>query len=270
MKRDQLSECGGCGAPERFLLHNLRHRASYRRLCTNCVLKNHQGLFCPICLEVFNESPPPHQRLICLKCPSISHLSCSSSSLLPTSFTCPPCSNPNFSFFNLAPTKKPKSTPDHPPGSTLDGDDDNNKTTNTRVIDKEAAKALLAAAKIAAASMTKAAAVAKVEAERRVKEATLAKKRAKEALERLALLARKDNDRHKSSLVGIPKSKPDAAIAAAADAKANSLSLPSPIPDKGNNGSYSVSAANVSISIPKLQRQQSTHGEQVMLLLPIM
>ncbi|MBA0681667.1 hypothetical protein Goari_023453, partial [Gossypium aridum] len=199
-------------------------------------------------------------RLICLKCPSISHLSCSSASLSPSSFTCPPCSNPNFSFFNLTPTKKPKSTPDHPPGSTLDGDDDNNKTTNTRVIDKEAAKALLAAAKIAAASMTKAAAVAKVEAERRVKEATLAKKRAKEALERLALLARKDNDRHKSSLVGIPKSKPDAAIAAAADAKANSLSLPSPIPDKGNNGSYSVSAANVPISIPKLQRQQSTHG----------
>ncbi|KAE8714260.1 Ribosomal protein L3 plastid isoform 1 [Hibiscus syriacus] len=175
MKRDQLSECGGCGAPERFFLHNLRHRASYRRLCTNCVLKNHQGLFCPICLEVFNEPPPPHQRLICLKCPSISHLSCPSSHLS-QSFTCPLCSNPNFSFFSLA-DEKPKSTPDNPQGSTPeeDGDDDaggknDDKTsTKTRVINKEAAKALLAAAKIAAVSMTKAAAVAKLEAERRVK-----------------------------------------------------------------------------------------------------
>ncbi|KAE8730982.1 Ribosomal protein L3 plastid isoform 1 [Hibiscus syriacus] len=253
MKRDQLSECGGCGTPERFFLHNLRHRASYRRLCTNCILKNHQGLFCPICLEVFNEPPPPHQRLICVKCPSVSHFSCScsSSSSLSQSFTCPPCSNPNFSFFNLT-NKKPKSTPDHPGGSTPEDDDnDNNPSAKTRVMDKETAKALLAAAKIAAVSMTKAATVAKTEAERRVKEATLAKKRAKEGLERLALLARKDIDRHKSSLLSTPKSRVDAA------AKTSSLSLPSHIPEKGNNGgSYSVSAANV----PKLQLQHSTHG----------
>ncbi|XP_039072247.1 uncharacterized protein LOC120219494 [Hibiscus syriacus] len=118
MKRDQLSECGGCGIPERFFLHNLRHRASYRRLCTNCVLKNHQGLFCPICLQVFNEPPPPYQRLICLKCPSVSHLSCSSSSSsISQSFTCPLCSNPNFSFFNLT-SKKPKSTPEDPSRTT--------------------------------------------------------------------------------------------------------------------------------------------------------
>ncbi|XVF38975.1 hypothetical protein REPUB_Repub20aG0149100 [Reevesia pubescens] len=255
MKRDQQAQCVGCGAPERLLLHSLRHRASYRRLCTNCVLKNHQGLFCPICLEVFNESPPPQQRLICLKCPSISHFSCSSSS----SFTCPPCSNPNFSFFNLSPNtsiKKPKSTPDHHGGSNDDyhnHDQNKDKDREKRVIDKEAAKALLAAAKIASASMTKAAAVARVEAERRVKEATLAKKRAKEALERLAFLARKDNDRLKSSLVGIPKSKAAAAIA---DPKTNALSLP----EKGNNGVYSVSAANASIPILKLQRQHSSHA----------
>ncbi|XWS38872.1 hypothetical protein CRYUN_Cryun18bG0000600 [Craigia yunnanensis] len=258
MKRDQQAECGACGAPERLLLHNVRHRASYQRLCTNCVLKNHQGLFCPICLEVFSESPPPHQRLICLKCSSISHLSCSSFSSSQSSFTCPPCSNPNFSFFNVTPNtsnKKPKSTPDHQEGSN-DDDDDKKK----RVIDKEAAKALLAAAKIAAASMNKAAAVARVEAERRVKEATLAKKRAKEALDRLAFLARKDNDRLKSSLVGIPKSKADAASAAIADPKTNALSLPSPLPEKGNNGLYSVSAANTPIPIPKLQRQHSAHG----------
>ncbi|XWS14296.1 hypothetical protein CRYUN_Cryun36dG0110300 [Craigia yunnanensis] len=233
MKQDQQAECGGCGAPERLLLHNLRHRASYRRLCTHCVLKDHQGLFCPICLEVFNESLPPHQRLICLKCHSISHLSCSSSSSSQSSFTCPPCSNPNFSFFKVTPNtsnKKPKSTSDHQAGCN----DDDNHDQKKRVIDKEAAKALLAAAKIAAASMTKAAAVARVEAERRVKEATLTKKRVKEALERLAFLVRKDNDRLKSSVVGIPKSKADAATAIA-DPKTNALSLPSPLPDKGNN-----------------------------------
>ncbi|XVE65459.1 hypothetical protein DITRI_Ditri08aG0001400 [Diplodiscus trichospermus] len=255
MKRDLQAECVGCGAPERLLLHNVRHRASYRRFCTNCVLKNHQGLFCPICLEVFSESPPPHQRLICLKCPSISHLACSSSSSQ-SSFTCPPCSNPNFSFFNVTPNtsnKKPKSTPDHHGGSNDDEDD-----KKKRVFDKEAAKALLAAAKIAAASMTKAAAVARVEAERRVKEATLAKKRAKEALDRLAFLACKDNDRLKSSLVGIPKFKADAAVIA--DPKTNASSHPSPLPEKGNNGLYSVAAANTPIPIPKLQRQQSAQG----------
>ncbi|XWS53439.1 hypothetical protein CRYUN_Cryun10bG0001600 [Craigia yunnanensis] len=251
MKRDQQAECGGCGVPEQLLLHNVRHRASYRRLCTNCVLKNHPGLFCPICLEVFSESPSPHQRLICLKCPSISHLSCSSSSQ--SSFTCPPCSHPNFSF-NVTPNtsnKKPKSTLDHQRGSNEDDDDDNKKK---RVIDKEAAKALLAAAKISVASMSKAAAVARVEAERRVKEATLAKKRAKEALDRLAFLDRKDNDRLKSSLIGIPKSK-----AATANPKTNALSLPSPLPGKGNNGLYSVSAANTPIPIPKLQDSDNLH-----------
>lgn len=109
--------------------------------------------------------------------------------------------------------------------------------------------------------MSKAAAVARVEAERRVKEATLARKRAKEALDRLDFLSRKDNDRLKSSLVGIPKSKADAAAAAVvADSKTNALSFQSPLPDKGNNGLYSVSAANAPIPIPKLQRQHSAHG----------
>lgn len=56
-------------------------------------------------------------------------------------------------------------------------------------MDVGSAKALVAAAKIAALSMSKAAAVARVEAERRVKEAALAKKRAREALESLLYLA---------------------------------------------------------------------------------
>ncbi|KAJ9181737.1 hypothetical protein P3X46_005800 [Hevea brasiliensis] len=178
MNRDHQSQCGGCGGDRRWVLHNVRHRAAYRRLCTNCILKTHQGLFCPFCFQVFEESLPPKERLMCLKCPSISHLSCvpCSHPHSPPSFLCPPCSTPNFSFFNL------------------DSSSTNDNTNSGRPIDKDSARALVAAAKIAAVSMTKAAAVARVEAERRVKEAALAKKRAREALERLAFLAAKEKE----------------------------------------------------------------------------
>ncbi|GAV78529.1 hypothetical protein CFOL_v3_21995 [Cephalotus follicularis] len=173
--KQQQSECGLCCREDRWLLHSLRHRGSYRKLCTNCVLNNHQGLFCPICLQVFDDDPPPpHLRLMCLRCPSISHLSCVSSSSA-ANFTCPPCSNPHFSFFSV----------NH--GRSNDKD--------TRFIDKDSANALVAAAKIAAASMTKAATLARVEAERRVKEAAFAKKRAREALERLLYLGAKEKEK---------------------------------------------------------------------------
>lgn len=177
MNRDHQSHshCGGCGGDRRWVLHNVRHRAAYRRLCTNCILKTHQGLFCPFCFQVYEESLPPKDRLMCLKCPSISHLSCvpCSHPHSTPSFLCPACSIPNFSFFNL--------------------DSSSSSGNNSgKPIDKDSARALVAAAKIAAVSMTKAAAVARVEAERRVKEATLAKKRAREALERLAFLAAKE------------------------------------------------------------------------------
>ncbi|ESR32473.1 hypothetical protein CICLE_v10005819mg [Citrus x clementina] len=196
MKRDQQSECGVCGnSSERLLLHNVRHRGTYRRLCSNCVLKTHQGLFCPICLQVYDPSPPPpNARRICAKCPSIIHSSCSSSSsssaiaaaaaaTSSSSFICPPCSNPNFTFFNVN-NKKPKVNGDTTAPARVSNND-----VNERLVDVGSAKALVAAAKIAALSMSKAAAVARVEAERRVKEAALAKKRAREALERLLNLA---------------------------------------------------------------------------------
>ncbi|KAJ4721891.1 DNA binding protein [Melia azedarach] len=182
MKREQQSECGVCGCSDKLLLHNVRHRGTYRRFCSNCILKAHQGLFCPICLQVYDGSPPPpHVRVMCVKCPSICHLSCVSSSSATTSssFLCPPCSSPNFSFFNFN-NKKVKVNGD---GNSNDTNDDEKR------IDVGSAKALVAAAKIAASSMSKAAAVARVEAERRVKEAALAKKRAREALEKLLYLA---------------------------------------------------------------------------------
>ncbi|XP_021897913.1 uncharacterized protein LOC110814673 [Carica papaya] len=184
-EQQQRWECGACGLAERWLLHSVRQRGVYRRLCTDCVLKSHQGLFCPLCLNVFEDSPPPpNARLICLNCPSITHLSCSPSSSSSSSFLCPPCSKPNFSFFPIC-----SSVPD----SALD------RHSGQRVIDKNSAKALLAAAKISGISMTKAAVVARVEAERRVKEAALAKKRAREALEKLAHLAASDKAANKES-----------------------------------------------------------------------
>lgn len=64
-----------------------------------------------------------------------------------------------------------------------------------RVIDKDSAKVLVAAARIAAATMSKAAHTTRIEAERRVKEAALAKKRAREALERVAFLSLKEKEK---------------------------------------------------------------------------
>lgn len=55
------------------------------------------------------------------------------------------------------------------------------------MIDDKAAKVLLCAAKIASVSMSKAVAVARNEAEKRVKEAAVSRKRAKEALEYISV-----------------------------------------------------------------------------------
>ncbi|KAH7513584.1 hypothetical protein ACOSP7_007824 [Xanthoceras sorbifolium] len=211
----QSFECGACGSNHRFLLHNVRHRGSYRRLCTNCILKTHQGHFCPICLHVYDTSPPPpHARLTCIKCPSICHISCASSS---STFVCPPCSNPNFAFFKVN------------GDAQMDGRDDK------RVMDVGSAKALVASAKIAAFSMSKAAAVARVEAERKVKEAALAKKRAREALERLLYMAADEKERDLKKVKSI-------------NAKHGG--------DKSSNGLHSLSTA----AAGRLQRQGSNHG----------
>lgn len=61
-----------------------------------------------------------------------------------------------------------------------------------RVIDKKAARVLLCAARIAAVSMSKAVLVARAEAERRVREAALSRKRAREALEHVVAVATKE------------------------------------------------------------------------------
>lgn len=60
------------------------------------------------------------------------------------------------------------------------------------MIDLKSAKALLAAARIATVSMNRAANLARLEAEKKVKEAAIARKRAREALENVAAVACKE------------------------------------------------------------------------------
>ncbi|XP_075501927.1 uncharacterized protein LOC142539993 [Primulina tabacum] len=71
------------------------------------------------------------------------------------------------------------------------------------VIDRDAARKLLAAAKIASTSMNKAVVAAKSEAERRTKEAAFARKRAKEALEHVAYLVVKEKLSKKEAALSV-------------------------------------------------------------------
>lgn len=187
--RSPASECGNCGAKKRWILHHVRIRGIHRRLCTSCVLRLHPSSFCPICFQFYDSAtvPTSSKRLTCSKCASFTHPQCAppsataaaaatvgggplSSSSSNNSYLCPPCASPNFSFFDI--------------------DSDPN-----RGIDRKLAVVLLCAARISAASMNKAVIVARAEAERRVREAALARKRAREALDNLALLVSSRGDK---------------------------------------------------------------------------
>ncbi|KAJ0978673.1 hypothetical protein J5N97_014147 [Dioscorea zingiberensis] len=166
--------CGGdgCDSREPWPLHHIRHRGVFCRLCTSCVLKYHPGSFCCGCFEVLDVSPPPEHPLVhCSKCPSASHVSCLRDPALAPQFVCPICDNPGgFSYF---------------PVGSAGGED------GRRRVDLAAATVLLAAARVAAASMTRAAVAARVDAERKAREAALARKRAREMLERVFSLSKK-------------------------------------------------------------------------------
>ncbi|XP_060197544.1 uncharacterized protein LOC132626630 isoform X1 [Lycium barbarum] len=153
--------CAICSATRPFILHLIPYRGLHRHLCTACVLDSHPGSFCPICFDVFlNNPPPPRLRLLCLKCPSISHISCVPHPH-PSSYLCPLCSNPNFTFFHVTPNN------------------------NAIEINLHLAKQLVAAATIAFESIHNAAVMARINADIRVQEALLAKAEAKHVLDRL-------------------------------------------------------------------------------------
>ncbi|GAB4835598.1 hypothetical protein Ancab_000506 [Ancistrocladus abbreviatus] len=188
--------CNHCNSDDRWLLHNVRLRGLYRKLCTSCVLKLHPSSFCPTCFALHEPSSHPtpslhnsnnNRTLVCFKCSSLSHATCVPPNAPKSPYLCPPCSNPNFKFFDF---KKPNSSKTHKEGENL-------KNDLHQSMDQKSAKVLFAAAKIAANSMSKAAASAKGEAERRVREAALARKRAKEALEHVALIAAREREKVK-------------------------------------------------------------------------
>ncbi|GMI84424.1 hypothetical protein like AT1G09520 [Hibiscus trionum] len=163
-------ECSNCSGNVPFFLHQVRHLGILRRLCTACVLRLHPSSFCPVCFVFYAGSPPqPTKRVACSNCCSITHSHCAGDTLL-TSFLCPPCKDSSFSFFPLKNGK----------------------------IDKKLSLALLCAAKISSSSIEKAVTVAWAEADRKVREAALARKRAREALEHLLVTrkekARKENE----------------------------------------------------------------------------
>ncbi|KAK8484838.1 hypothetical protein V6N11_057068 [Hibiscus sabdariffa] len=163
-------ECSNCSGTSPFFLHQVRHLGILRHLCTACVLRLHPSSFCPVCFVFYAGSPPhPSKRVSCSNCCTITHSHCAGDTLL-TSYLCPPCKDSSFSFFPLKDGK----------------------------IDKKLSLALLCAAKISSSSIEKAVTVAWAEADRKVREAALARKRAREAIEHLLVTrkekARKDNE----------------------------------------------------------------------------
>ncbi|GFP80403.1 hypothetical protein PHJA_000183700 [Phtheirospermum japonicum] len=100
---------------------------------------------------------------MCYRCPAVAHRTCFSSSTLP--YLCPHCSNPSFSFFES------RASDGQPIAFT-----------------KDLARQAMCAAKIVSVSAHKAAAMARADAERNVREALLARRGAKEAIERVAYL----------------------------------------------------------------------------------
>ncbi|XP_057806181.1 uncharacterized protein LOC131021108 [Salvia miltiorrhiza] len=161
-------ECQGCrSAP--ILVHHVPHLGVFSALCTACVLRHKPGSFCPVCFDTYDDStrPAAHSRIMCLRCPALAHLTCLPSARS-SRYLCPQCSDPAFSFIDSGP-------------AAADG-------TAAVAFTKDFAKQHLCAAKIAAASMHRAAAVARADAEQKVMGALLARRNAKEAIERVAHL----------------------------------------------------------------------------------
>ncbi|PKA65674.1 hypothetical protein AXF42_Ash013088 [Apostasia shenzhenica] len=169
----------GCDAVEPWPVHQVRHRNNvFLRLCTSCVLKNHPGSFCCSCFEVLDHAERP-PLVHCSKCPSVAHLSCLPDPTLAPLFLCPACDSPSPTSFSYFPYSKKSAD---------------------RIIGLRASKILLAAARLSATSMTRAAALARADAEKKVKEAALAKKRARDMLDMALSISEKENEKMKESV----------------------------------------------------------------------
>ncbi|CAM0958220.1 unnamed protein product [Alopecurus aequalis] len=166
--------CGGdrcASGRDAWPLHHVRHDGVFCRLCSSCVLQYHPAAFCSACLFLLPAATaaqnshldpafsPPGPTAPCSSCGvSVAHLSCVPD---PVSFACPPCAaaaeGRTFSYTPAA--------------------------IGRRVLDERAARVLLVAARLAHESVGRAAAAAREEAERCVKEAAVARKRSREMLD---------------------------------------------------------------------------------------
>ncbi|KDO43435.1 hypothetical protein CISIN_1g025319mg [Citrus sinensis] len=170
-------DCGNCGAHVATFLFNVRLRGIHRRLCTKCVLKLHPSSFCPVCFAFYDSNPPhPSKRQACSQCSSFTHSHCATSP--PSPYLCRLCSPSSYSSITLM-NDMPSSSP-------------------KRIDDKSAAM-VLCAAKIASSSMAKAVTVARNEAEKKVRDAALARKKAREALERVGVLITKISNQNNNN-----------------------------------------------------------------------
>ncbi|KAL1569878.1 hypothetical protein AAHA92_01298 [Salvia divinorum] len=156
-------ECQACGSGP-ILVHNVPHLGVFAELCTACLLRHKPGTFCPVCFDIHDDTTA-HSRVMCLRCPAIAHLTCLPSARS-SCYLCPQCSDPSFSFID---------------SGAADG-------SAALVFTKD-----LCAAKIAAAAMHRAAALARAEAEQKVMGALVARRNAKEAIERVAALMSNQN-----------------------------------------------------------------------------
>ncbi|CAL0300152.1 unnamed protein product [Lupinus luteus] len=160
--------CSNCNLKQRWLLHRVLFRGTNRLLCSSCVLRLHPSSFCPSCFEFFDHplsSNSLNRFISCIKCSSLTHLRClPSSSPPPSSFLCPSCSSPDYKFFN--------------------------PSNAHHMLDKKHALVFLCAAKIASASVAKALTIARIKADRSVRDSAVARKRAREALLRVDNLQR--------------------------------------------------------------------------------
>uniref|UniRef100_A0A7C9AEN7 Uncharacterized protein n=1 Tax=Opuntia streptacantha TaxID=393608 RepID=A0A7C9AEN7_OPUST len=253
--------CRNCHSDDHWILHNVKHRGVFKEICTSCVLKLHPASFCPTCFSLHDPNslnPIPSsisgagggRTLTCFKCSSLSHSTCVPPNVPKSPYLCPPCSNPSFKFFDI---RKSSTKSDQNQSDGGDGSKSAAKVPEVgqKVLDERAAKVLLAAARIAAISMNKAAAVARENAERRVRDAALARKRAKEAIEHvMALSARfSGNKRRETAAVEAPPvpvaaKAPNVKLEKNGVAKANNVAAPPPggvhMVDKNNMNQLKV------------------------------
>ncbi|KAL4203004.1 hypothetical protein AMTRI_Chr02g224070 [Amborella trichopoda] len=186
MTEDKPRKCSLCKSQELPWLFNVKHKGTFCRLCTSCLLISHLETFCPSCFEVYTEEAPLNDGVKCSKCVSVSHSTCVSPECLPA-YACAHCTNPNFPFTNNGDSNKK--------GWGMDGNFCSINPNSTPAMNLSTAKVIVAAAEISSLSMNRIAMAARGEADRRAMDSSIAKRRARDALVKSLELGEKEDRR---------------------------------------------------------------------------